>query len=112
MFRESVKMDKRTAIKNIKIFVEKLERDFKIEKIIFFGSRARGKHKEESDIDLIIVSPDFKGMNFFERVSKMYEYWDLEMPVDFICYTNEEFNHLKKRISIVRDAVEEGVVVQ
>lgn len=33
-------------------------------KIILFGSKARGNAKKESDIDLIIVSPYFEEKNF------------------------------------------------
>lgn len=97
--------------KGIKEFVKELGKDFKIDAIIFFGSRAKGNYKEYSDIDLIIVSDDFKGMNFFERVAKMYDYWKLDFPVDFLCYTKEEFDTLKRKISIVKMALDEGVIV-
>ena len=35
------------------------ERNIKIDKIILYGSHARGKIHEDSDIDVAIVSPDF-----------------------------------------------------
>ena len=59
-------------IKQIKKFAKNAGGNIKIDKIIFFGSRASGKPHKDSDIDLIIVSNSFKGMNFFERVAKMY----------------------------------------
>ncbi len=99
------------SIKIIKVFVEKLRNDFNVKEVIFFGSRASGKPKKYSDIDLIIVSDDFEGMNGIERGAKMYDYWDALIPVDFICYTVKEFNYLKKRISIVREALENGISV-
>jgi len=37
--------------------------------------------------------------------------WDLGMPVDFLCYTPEEFAELSKRPSIVREALREGIPV-
>ncbi len=82
-----------------------------IQKIIFFGSRAEGKFSDESDVDIVIVSPDFRDMNFFERVARMYDYWDLDLPVDFLCYTPEEFNKLKNRVSIVREALKHGIEI-
>lgn len=98
-------------IKGIKKFVKKANKDFKIEKLIFFGSRVGNKYSQDSDIDLIVVSDDFKRLDFFERVSKMYDYWDLDYPVDFLCYTTEEFDNLKKRVSIIRYAVQKGVEI-
>jgi predicted nucleotidyltransferase len=79
--------------------------------MILFGSRARGKAGTESDIDLIIVSPKFSGMDFISRGAKMYDYWDLSYPVDFICYTPEEFKKKSKDAAIVRQAVKEGITV-
>jgi len=99
-------------IKGIKKFIEELKRDFSISNVVFFGSRAEGNFNEHSDVDLIIVSKDFEKMNFFERVKKMYDYWELDLPVDFICYTPKEFNKLKKQISIVKEALREGVKIK
>ncbi len=98
-------------IKGIKKFLIKLKKDFGVSRVVFFGSRANGNPKKYSDIDLIIVSDDFKNMNFFERVSKMYDYWDLDYPVDFLCYTNKEFDILKIKISIVKEALKHGILI-
>tara|TARA_Y100000310_G_scaffold345413_1_gene464718 strand:+ start:26698 stop:27015 length:318 start_codon:yes stop_codon:yes gene_type:complete len=96
----------------IKSFAKDLEKDFKIKKLILFGSRATGKAKKDSDIDLIIVSDDFKGMGFFERTSRMYKYWPFEIPVDFLCYTKKEFDKLKTRISVVKQAIDTGITIK
>ena len=83
-----------------------------IQKIILFGSRANGKTHQWSDFDIIIVSPKFRGVDSFRRGSIFYDYWNYDYPVDFICYTPEEFNRLKKKISIVREALSRGIVVK
>jgi predicted nucleotidyltransferase len=98
--------------KEISKFMRRLSKDFRIVAIIWFGSRAEGIYKKWSDIDLIIVSDDFENMNFFERVSKMYDYWELDLPVDFLCYTKKEFDILKRRISIAKMALEKGIVIK
>jgi len=105
-------MDKKQSISIVKEFITALKKDYDIDRIIFFGSRAVGKPHKGSDIDLIIVSDDFEDLNFFERGASMYNYWPWLIPVDFICYTTKEFNILKKRISIVKAALEEGIIVQ
>jgi hypothetical protein len=105
-------MDERKhIIEGIKKFIRRINKDFQINKIIFFGSRTTNKYNKDSDIDLIIVSDDFEGLDFFERVSKMYNYWELDYPVDFLCYTSNEFTNLKKRISIIKYAIKEGIII-
>jgi len=104
-------MDKKDSIKVIKRFVEKLGKDYNIEKIIFFGSRTTNKYHKDSDIDLIIVSKDFEGVNRILRGANMYQYWDALIPVDFLCYTPKEFNLLKKKITIAREAIKNGIII-
>lgn len=96
----------------LKGFFKKISTRFNISNLILFGSRARGNANKDSDFDLIIVSPDFKKKNFVERASKLYDYWDLNYPVDFICYTPEEFEDLRKRISLVAEALKYGVEIK
>ena len=105
-------MGKKESLEVIKEFIKKLSKDFDIHEIIFFGSRADGREKNDSDIDLIIVSNDFEGKGFFERASKMYDYWDALISVDFLCYTIKEFERLKRRISIVSEALKSGIIVE
>src|SRR3989338_5764265 len=95
----------------LSLFKTKLNKGLPVNKMILFGSRAKGKCWRDRDVDLIIVSPKFKKLDFFERGAKMYDYWDLNYPVDFLCYTPEEFNKLKKQITIVREAVKEGIEI-
>lgn len=101
-------------LKNIlRRFVRKIENDMKIHQIILlFGSRASGEMGEDSDVDLIVVSPDYEQMDFFERFSKTYEYWRSRYPADFFCYTPEEFERLKRQATIVREAVRTGTTVE
>ena len=104
--------NKKSIIKKLREFKDKLKKEFNVNKIIFFGSRASGKPHEDSDIDLIIVSEDFKDKKFRYRAIGFYNYWDLDYPVDFLCYTPEEFNKLKNQITIVREAVQEGIEIK
>jgi len=101
----------RKAIKTIKKFTLKLKKDFQLERIIFFGSRTTKDYILNSDIDLLIVSPDFEGLDFGKRISLMYKYWDNNYDVDFLCYTPEEFQRFSKMISIAREASEKGILI-
>ena len=105
-------MDKKQDIKKeLKNFKFRLSKRLPIDKIIFFGSSAKGKEHEYSDIDLIIISPKFRGIEFRYRSLGFYKYWNLSKPFDFLCYTPEEFNKLKKQITIVREAAKEGIEI-
>ncbi|MEK6948796.1 MAG: nucleotidyltransferase domain-containing protein [Nanoarchaeota archaeon] len=105
-------MGKKKSIKEkLKGFKYMVNRDIPIDNMILFGSRVKGKKGKDTDIDLIIVSQKFRKLDFFQRGAKMYDYWDLRYPVDFLCYTPEEFNKLKKQITIVREAVKEGIEI-
>ena len=107
-------MDKKPNKKTLNILkkhLKFLKKTFNPEKIILFGSRARGDNLEESDFDLIIVSEKFKDIDFRERMIKAYGNWDKKEGLDVICYTPEEFKKLSKRITIVKEAVEKGIEI-
>ncbi len=106
-------MDKRKAgiIKELKKFKDKISQKYNPEKIIFFGSRASGKPHRDSDIDLIVVSKSFKDLSVLKRCPDLYLEWNLDYPVDFLCYTPEEFNKLKNQVTIVSEAIKNGVEI-
>ena len=105
-------MDKETVLKkSLREFKKRVNEDFPVYKMFLFGSQATGKTHKDSDVDLIIVSRKFRQLNFIMRSAHMYDYWTLPMPVDFLCYTPEEFNRLKRQITIVKEAVENGIEI-
>lgn len=97
-----------------KEMIEKIG-DFKrkigAERIILFGSYARGDFDEDSDVDLLLVSKKFRKKDFHRRFEGLWLKWDLDLPVDFIPYTPEEFEKLKRRVSIVSEALREGIEI-
>ena len=93
-------------------FVKKVRAKYNIEKVIFFGSRARGDNLKHSDYDIIFVSNDFEGIFFSTRIAKMYEFWN-HYPLDIepLCYTPKEFNLMKQKTGIIKQAVKEGIYI-
>ena len=83
----------------------------KISKLYLFGSAALGTSRESSDVDLLVVAGRFRGKGLLERAPKLHMDWNLEYPVDFLCYAPEEFNKLRKQITIVKEAVETGIEI-
>ncbi len=91
--------------------LKRFKKQNKIDKLYFFGSMATGKPHKYSDVDLIVISKKFRGKGVLNRAPKLYMKWKLDYPVDFLCYTPEEFNKLKKQATIVREAVEHGIEI-
>jgi len=100
---------KSTLIKKLENFKKDISEDMQVKKMIFFGSRATGNYKKDSDIDLIIVSPKFKGVKFRERPIHLYNHWNINHPVDFLCYTPQEFRKKSSQTTIVQEAVKKGI---
>ncbi|RJQ33415.1 MAG: nucleotidyltransferase domain-containing protein [Actinobacteria bacterium] len=88
-----------------------LKKDYKIDKIILFGSRARKDYLKYSDYDFIIVSPDFENIHFLTRISLMYKYWPSDITLEAICYTPQEFAVKSKQISLASEALKEGIEI-
>ncbi len=103
--------EKESLMKMLKEFKLEANKDLSIKRMFLFGSRAGNSPHRWSDVDLVIVSDRFRKLRFRERATKMYDYWNIDYPVDFLCYTPEEFNKLKKQITIVKEAVENGIEI-
>lgn len=101
-------MSRKKHLEHLQEFKKEIRKRIKIQKMILFGSRASGKPRKESDFDLLIVSSDFKGKDSLVRGREFYKSWNINYPVDFLCYTPEEFKRLKKQPTIVQIAVKEG----
>ncbi len=89
---------KQNIQEEIKILTDKIGSALKPERIILFGSVARGTHKENSDIDLLIIKKSAEKRPF--RIKKVFESIrgiKRNYPLDPIVYTPEE---LKDRVSL------------
>jgi len=81
--------------------------------LIIFGSRAEGCAREESDIDIILVSERFSEIRFVNRMGHFLNTIHPHVHVDAICYTPEEFEiMMHHQSSFVRNAVAHGIHVE
>ena len=100
------------ADSRIKDFIGKVREKYRITQAIFFGSRARGEHLADSDYDIVLVSPDFRGIFFSQRSALMYDFWRYwPLNIEPLCYTPEEFETKKNQIGIVSEAIKEGILL-
>ncbi|CEP67142.1 Nucleotidyl transferase domain [Moorella glycerini] len=81
------------------------------EKIILFGSLARGKANEYSDLDLVVVMDT--DMRFMDRLLFLAKLTNPRVGVDFLVYTPEEYRRMLENDNLfLREEVEKrGVVV-
>ena len=87
----------------------KLVEEFKPDKVILFGSRAKGNAQQGSDIDLIVISPFFEDIPFLKRMPLVLKKVPFPSHVDYICYTREEYENIKDASSVIMDAQETSV---
>ena len=107
-------MDKRTVNKIIKFLTEKLIADgINIHKVVLFGSYQYGVPKKDSDLDIAVISNDFKNKNIFElgpmtgnAVRATMKKFDI--PIDLIKLTVDEYENETRMIA---SYVKEGKVV-
>jgi len=100
-------------LKQIKKISERLKKDYQAERVILFGSYARGEEQEGSDVDLLIIAPAKE--RFFERgarVRKIVRDLSRGIPFSPIVLNPTE---LKQRLAIgdqfVQQILEQGKVL-
>ncbi|MZP28190.1 nucleotidyltransferase domain-containing protein [Heliobacterium undosum] len=86
-----------TAIPGVNRLIEELKKRPEVERIILFGSRARGDHEERSDIDLAIVAPDATQRQWFDILDAVEEA-DTLYSIDVLRW-EEVSNALRDRIA-------------
>jgi predicted nucleotidyltransferase len=89
------------------------QHEYAIERIVVFGSWATGEGTATSDVDIVIVSPDWEGIEFYERPRAFVIEWPREeLPTpDIHPLTPEEFEDRSQTTGeIIRTAIEDGIV--
>jgi len=97
--------------KEIKNIVNQLVRLYKPEKIILFGSLAKGEVGQGTDIDLFIIKSDVPRLGV-DRIRQLDALIKYSLATDFIVYKPEE---LKQRLKLgdpfVKSILKEGKVL-
>lgn len=81
------------------------------ERVILFGSRARGEAHSDSDLDVIVVAQAFENIPFLKRMPMVLRIVRFPRHIDFLCYTPAEFEQVMQTSAIVHQAVREGVLL-
>src|SRR5512139_3581548 len=84
---------------------------FHPQRLILFGSRARGDERRESDIDLLIVAPSDQPR--WQRVAPVYRALaGLGVPKDIVWWTPEEIAEWRNvKTHFINTVLREGIVL-
>lgn len=103
-------MDKETVLAVISDFRRALESTgIHPEKIILYGSYATGQNRQDSDIDLVVISEDFCGKGYWERIDILSAaVYEVLKPIEAVAMTPEEW---RSGNSFIEDYARNGQVV-
>jgi len=89
----------------------RLIQEFGPQKILLFGSRVRGAAHEDSDMDVIVISPFFEWVPFLRRMALVLRKVPFPKHVDYLCYTPQEFERLKDDSTILLDVLPDAMEI-
>lgn len=92
-------------------YIDALKRAIHVDGVLLFGSYAWGKPTKHSDVDLVVISRDFKRKRFGDRLqwlSHMRDEVTYQIAMDVVGYTPQEFTDIETRSAIMAKAKREG----
>ena len=103
-------MDKGAVVKLINRFRQEIQdRGIIAQKIILFGSYSSGTSAAVSDIDVVIISDDFAGKGYWERIDILTDViYAMSAPLEAVAMTPEEW---ERGDSFIADFARHGEVL-
>ena len=98
----------REIMKSINKYIEKISKYYKIETIILFGSYAKGTQNKDSDIDIAIISSDFK--DIFDDMADLIGYtWKIDTRIEPHPISKEDYD--KIATPFIQEVINTGIKV-
>lgn len=83
-------------------------RGIRLKKIILYGSFVTNTNREGSDIDLVVISEDFTGKSYWERIDILADaIYEIFAPIEAVAMTPEEW---ESEDSFITDFARNGEV--
>jgi len=103
-------MGQETVLNTVKKFKNALESiDIRVDQLILFGSQAEGTAREDSDIDLVVISSSFTNKSYWERINILSDaIYQVFAPIEASAFTPDEW---KSKKSLISDYAKNGVLV-
>lgn len=104
-------MGQDTVLKTIRQFKKALESiNIQVEQLILYGSHAIDTAREDSDIDVVVISPSFSDKSYWERIDILTDaIYQVYAPIEASAFTPEEW---KTEKSLIVDYAKNGVLVK
>ncbi len=101
-----------SALRAIQRFMKLADTKINIEKIVLFGSHAMDQAHKWSDIDIAVISDDFKDVDYRDRLLVLSKIaWHQKVTeIDALGYTVEEFES-DNPLDLVTEIKKCGIVV-
>ena len=98
------------VLKTARQFKKALESiNIRVEQLILYGSHAVGTDREDSDIDVVVISPSFSDKSYWERIDILTEaIYKVFASIEASAFTLEEW---KTEKSLIVDYAKDGVSV-
>jgi len=101
-------MDKATAIKIAKEYINFLTTSFDIESAILFGSYARGNYHDDSDIDIAIILE--RGNDIIDTQAEMMKLRrKIDLRIEPHPFFKKDFNHNNP---VVNEILQQGIYIK
>lgn len=95
--------------KSLNLFTKRVTEKYHPQQVLLFGSYARGKANEYSDVDIAVISSSFEKIPEDKRFDALYDLTaGLRPDFHIFGFTPEEFDNLSPLIS-VSEAKEYGI---
>lgn len=91
------------TIEQIRTICSEIFKDYEVEYCYLFGSYAKGKAKDKSDVDLLVAMP-IDGMKFFELIERLRE--QLKKKIDLL-----DISQLDNNPTLVNEILKGGIKI-
>lgn len=99
------------SIKQIDEIVNRIASNYNPDKIILFGSYARGNYTDNSDLDFILVK-ETNAPKHKRGIEVRKLFFGLPISMDFKIYTTSEFNsELANKFSFLSSAIKDSKIL-
>ena len=80
-----------------------------VDRLILFGSHAAGTAREDSDIDLVVISSSFSDKSYWERINILSDaIYQVFAPIEASAFTPDEW---ESQESLITDYARDGILV-
>jgi predicted nucleotidyltransferase len=84
----------------------------RVDKLILFGSQAHGKAGEHSDLDLLVISEDFREMDIWDRTCLLGRVrTGMTGPMEILGFTVDELKASTVGAFIKEEVLDKGIEV-